>query len=146
MTSKSLSKQLSQTNQALTYQGEINMFTVEQLMNASHRPSSVISKAEAQGRMMALSRQGTFISVSNRNHGIVFFTNDHCFGVGVLPKDFFTCTSVLPENVAPRKGLESGVITNIDEYVAVYYDDCRIIESTQELVDYLNNEYAHVND
>ena len=64
------------------------MFTVEQLMNASHRPSSVISKAEAQGRMMALSRQGTFVSVSNRNHGIAFFTNDHCFGVGVLPKDF----------------------------------------------------------
>lgn len=146
MTPKSLSKQLSQTNQTLTYQGEINMFTVEQLMNASHRPSSVISKADAQERMMALSRQGTFISVCNRNHGIVFFTNDHCFGVGVLPKDFFTCTSVLPENVAPRKGLESGVITNIDEYIAVYYDDCRIIESTQELVDYLNNEYAHVND
>lgn len=130
------------------------MFTVEQLMNASHHPSSVISKAEAQERMMALSRmmafsrQGTFISVisvCNRNHGIVFFTNDHCFGIGVLPKDFFTCTSVLPENVAPRKGLESGVITNIDEYIAVYYDDCRIIESTQELVDYMNNEYAHVN-
>ena len=122
------------------------MFTVEQLMNASHRPSSVISKADAQERMIALSRQGTFISVVNRSKGVAFFTNDHCFGVGVLPKDFFTCTSVLPENVAPRKGLESGVITNIDEYIAVYYDDCRIIESTQELVDYLNNEYAHVND
>lgn len=128
------------------------MFTVEQLMNASHRPSSVISKAEAQERMMALSRtmafsrQGTFVSVSNRNHGIAFFTNDHCFGIGVLPKDFVACTSVVPQNVAPRKGLESGVITNIDEYIAIYYDDCRIIESTQELVDYLNNEYAHVSD
>ena len=145
MTLESLSKQLSQTNQTLTYQGEINMFTVEQLMNASHRPSSVISKADAQGRMMALSRQGTFISVVNRSKGVAFFTNDHCFGYDVLPDDFTSCTSVVPQTVVPRKGLESGVITNIDEYVAVYYDDCRIIESTQELVDYLNNEYAHVN-
>lgn len=146
MTLESLSKQLSQTNQTLTYQGEINMFTAEQLLNAVDRPTYVLTKAEAQNRANNMPRQSTFISVVNRSKGVAFFTNDHCFGYDVLPDDFTSCTSVVPQTVVPRKGLESGVITNIDEYVAVYYDDCRIIESTQELVDYLNNEYAHVND
>ena len=117
------------------------MFTAEQLLNAVGRPAYVLTKAEAQNRANNMPRQSTFISVVNNVHRVAFFTNDHCFGYDVLPDDFTSCTIVVPQTVAPRKGLESGTITNIEEYIFVYYDDLKIIESVEELVELLNKEY-----
>lgn len=115
------------------------MITKEQLENASSAGkykggSHVLTRDEAVQHCKSFSRITT---VSNGS--IFFYTNDHCFGYGVLEKDFVSCTTNIPIRVSPRPGLEDGIVDTLDKYEQVFECGTQCIESIDVLVDYVNN-------
>ncbi len=78
------------------------------------------------------------LSSSFRDKPIFFFSDDHCFGVNVLPDNIVPCTMSFPHTVKERPGLEDGVIDSIEKYIQIFEKDTRQIKSIDELVDYLN--------
>jgi hypothetical protein len=69
-----------------------------------------------------------------------FFTDDHCFGVGILNEtNWSPCTSTFPQRVVPRTGLEDGWINTVEKYIAVFCKDLKQISSIDELVVLLNS-------
>lgn len=80
----------------------------------------------------------TLISFSAINHKVFFFSDDHCFGSGKLPKWFVPSTSTLPMHVVPRPSLPDGWIKNTEDYIKIFYQDYRQITSMEELVEFLN--------
>lgn len=123
------------------------MITIEQLQasRTSERfgygriftaPSKgLLTKAEAQERIETNRR---LVSISSFTEGVYFFADDHCYGFEVLPDHFVSSTSSLPMAVTARESLPTGIITNIDEYISIFYHDQRLIESLEELVEFVN--------
>ncbi len=77
--------------------------------------------------------------------GVRFYSTNHLFGHGVLPKRFVPCTTSLPCSFTPREGLEGRMaLTPAD--LLKFDDHCNpeqhVIESIEELVDYLNEHYV----
>lgn len=61
-----------------------------------------------------------------------FFSTDHCQGVRVgalYPegKGWVPCTHPIPQHVAPRDTLPSGVIETVADLITVYYSDAKEI-------------------
>lgn len=75
------------------------------------------------------------------DQNVMFFSDNHLFGYPVLPSNCVPTTISLPYKIAPREGFEAGVVT-ADTFVQ-FTRQCspgvRIIESLDELVDYLNS-------
>lgn len=137
------------------------MYDKETLLNASHMAKyisknggyykGVISKNEQEGRLVNHCLNRSIITVScfdtsvpkdQPARSIYFFTDDHCFGVGVLPEGFVPCTSVFPHSVCPRPGLEDGLVDTLDKYIEVYHKNDTRIESIDELVEFLNKQIS----
>ena len=114
------------------------MITKEQLENASQagkykNGSRVLTRDEAAQHCKAF---GRITVVSDRS--VFFYTNDHRFGYGILGKDFVPYSTALPMRVAPRPGLENGIIDTLGKYELVFENDTRCIESIDVLIDYVN--------
>lgn len=127
------------------------MITVQQLVKSIRNPDKydgLITKGQAS---FLLSRHGyiTTHTVSGDNSKgyciskVVFFSDDHSFGYGVLPKEWVPCTSYLPFACVPRPGLPDGVVRTVEDYITVFHDpETLVIETMEELVDYVNNQAA----
>ena len=76
------------------------------------------------------------------NQEVFWFTDDYTLGGGLLPKDFVPSSTQLPHNVVPREELPSGVVKSIEDLINVYYKGKRQINNIDELVEYLNTNYA----
>lgn len=122
------------------------MITMQQLVRSIRKYNGVITKEQAAS---LLSRHGriTTRSVSGDNskghciEKVVFFSDDHCFGHNVLPKEWVPVTTYLPLSCVPRPGLTDGVIRTVEDYITVYHDpETLVIETMEELVDYVNNQ------
>lgn len=125
------------------------MITVQQLVRSIRNPDKhdgVITKGQAS---FLLARHGriTTHAVSGDNskgHCIskaVFFSDDHCFGYNVLPKEWVPGTSYLPFTCVPRPGLPDGVVRTVEDYITVFHDpETLVIETMEELVDYVNSQ------
>jgi hypothetical protein len=121
------------------------MITKEQLLNASTtgkrshgRPLlGVLTKQQAEERVRS---KGRLTSISNRydENEVLFFSDDHCFGVGVLPDGWVSSSSTLPNTVVPREGLEDGIVNTVDKNLFIFHKQARVIQSIEELVEYLN--------
>ena len=72
------------------------------------------------------------------DNGSFFFTDDHCFGVNVLPDPWVPCTSNIPRRITPRPGIEDGIIDTLEKYVQLF-ENGHQITSIDQLVDILNN-------
>lgn len=76
---------------------------------------------------------------------VVFFSTNHIFLHRLLPQNCVPCTTGLPLRIAPRPGFETGVLRNGEDYIR-FVKHCnprtRILESVEELVDYLNETNA----
>ncbi len=82
--------------------------------------------------------------------GIRFFTDNYTFGLltkdritteRITPVSFVPVSSAIPMRVHPRKGLTTGVITTLEEYLIVFGKNTRIIQSIDELIDFLIKEH-----
>lgn len=128
------------------------MYTKEQLLTASPRTQAlvkigvftdhngkILTKEEAQQQ---IENSGRLVCMCARfrEETVVFFTTDHCFGGNVLPKEWVIVSNYFPDQVVPREGLEDGKITNLEQLLFVFYNDARVIESIDELVEYLNQQ------
>lgn len=128
--------------------------TKEQLLEASsfgvrNQKKGVITTKEANDR---INRFNSIITISSLKHGVFFFSDDHCFGVGVLEMKkagFVPCTSQMPHLIKERPAFPEGILHTAEEYKEVFevgfVDENgkqpihRQIESVDELVEFLNN-------
>lgn len=102
-------------------------------------PKNFLTKEEAA---FQLSENGRVIthSVCIGDQRFFFFSEDQLFGYkdeknqlkGVVGR-----TSHLPMHVTPREWLENGVITNIDQYILVFYHGDSLINDFMELVQFI---------
>jgi hypothetical protein len=76
------------------------------------------------------------------NQEVFWFTDDCTLGGGLLPKDFVPSSTQVPHNVVLREDLPSGVVKSIEDLINVYYKGKRQINNIDELVEYLNTNYA----
>jgi hypothetical protein len=62
------------------------------------------------------------IVISNMDDNTYFFSKNHCQNHGLGDK-FVPCTHYIPSYVAPRKSVPDGIVKNVSDLVAVFYDD-----------------------
>lgn len=82
---------------------------------------------------------------SKGRKGVRFYSTNHLFGHGILPVQFVSCTTALPHVFTPREGLE-GQVARTPADLLKFDDHCNpeqyVVESIEELVDYLNTHYT----
>ena len=116
------------------------MITKEMLLTASNYSRrcenyrGVLTTKEAEDY---LKENNEIIEISNVRKGMIFFTDDHCFGVHVIPDDWVPCTARIPQQIRPRKGLSDGVIRTAEQYISIF-DDWHQITSIDELIHILS--------
>lgn len=124
------------------------MIAKEQLLTASafsqwvKEYKGVLTSAEAFEHARAPRGRLTVIRSLKANK--FFFSDDHCFGVHVLPEHFVPCTMEFPRRIVPREGLEDGWVDTIEKYIRIFQKDCEQITSIEELVDFLNQAEVSV--
>lgn len=97
----------------------------------------LLTKAEVAAETKRIHEWG-FVGCPNRT---VFYTSSSGFLYPLLPNNCVSCTTGLPLRIAPRPGFETGVLRNGEDYIR-FVKHCnprtRVLESVEELVDYLN--------
>lgn len=68
----------------------------------------------------------SIIVISNLENNTYFFSTDHCQKHN-LGNNFVPCTHGVPSYVVPRESLPDGMIKNVKDLVAVFYDDMQEI-------------------
>ena len=116
------------------------MYAKEMLVSSSpfaerNGVKGILTSAEALARAK---RTKTVVVISSFEEKKFFFSDDHCFGVRVLPEHWVPSTSVFPMSVKPRPGLEDGIIDTIEKYISVFEKGREQINSIDELIDVLN--------
>ena len=128
-------------------------YTKEALLNAFSRAKhfgntkGIITKEEARLRAAKLgyvnfAAEMLYDEKQERSIGVGFFLDDYCFGVGILPNRFVPGSTTLPLRITPRQEFPDGRIRNVDEYLAFFHKGQQLIESVDELVEYLNTREA----
>lgn len=110
-------------------------FTVSQFKH------NVLTNEQYNKSKMCENNQITVFTYFNNGIGVFFLADSFQFGIGVLPKNFVSICSSLIKHVAPRSGLEDGNIKNLQDFLFVFHSEDRQLNSIEELVEYLNNEY-----
>jgi len=66
------------------------------------------------------------IVISNMDNMTYFFSTNHCQNHG-LGDNYVPCTHYIPSRVEPRESVPNGIINNVNDLVAVFYDDMKEI-------------------
>lgn len=117
------------------------MITKEMLLNSSayskwcENYRGILTTKEAE---YYLKERDAIVVIECMLDGKFFFSDDHCFGIHVLPKDWVPYTYRIPHRVKPREGLEDSTIKSVKQYVSVYQRGHQIT-TIDELVELLNN-------
>lgn len=127
------------------------MVTKEQLLTASvvSRSSKtykgVLTKRETEQKLQKQQERigrSTLVTIRSIERRVFFFSDDHCFGVGISAmkeKGFVPCSTGIPISIKPRERVPSGIVTNVQEYIDVFHHDERLIEGIDELLEILNS-------
>lgn len=113
------------------------------LRHSSH-VTGFMSKEEAQKQ---LNSDESHLLIKNCGVGMVgdmkayFLSDDAVWGYGILPEAFISVSLHIPSKAAPRPGLEDGFIDTVEKFMIVFGDDQRHLNTVDELVDYLNENY-----
>lgn len=110
-----------------------------------HKSSaSFLTKDQAAARYREMHGRHGRASVTTHTFTIddkryYFFSNDHCFGYDNERNklDAVPCTATIPMNVSPRVKLPSGIIASVDDYIKIFHDDEILINSFDELVEFI---------
>lgn len=117
----------------------VDMFTQQDLIERLVRGRVLTLKEVAERTKTVISH--TFVDINGVGFDAMFYSNNHCFMHHLLPGCVVPCTTSVPRQIAARPGFESGWIdTAADE---LRFDrHCnpkqRVLETVEELVDYLN--------
>jgi hypothetical protein len=81
-----------------------------------------ISKDEAQHIVNAT---GSLIVWTHHETREYFFSDIYNFpeSMGKYDDDWVSCSARIPSRAEPRKGLESGIINTVDEFLFIFHDD-----------------------
>ena len=85
-----------------------------------------------------LAKKRTVITICSEEDDVYFFTEDRDFGIGIIPRHWVSTTTQLPIYVAPRPGLESGLVDTIEKYMLIFHSKHKRILTLDELLDHLN--------
>lgn len=123
------------------------MYTKEDLLNSSSKGRAgkikgLLSLKEAK-ELFELNKErlgrSSLITLVSSNNDSFFFSDDHCFGTGVLD-DFVPCTTQIPMTVTPRECLPSGIVDSVETYLCIFHKGAQIIETVEELLSIVNKE------
>lgn len=120
---------------------EKKIITKEQLLTSSHQSKitsvkGVLTKKEQEEQLSA--RKG-IMTIGSYEDGVFFFTDDYCMGLNVLPKHYVSSSTTIPIQVAPREGLEDGIVDSVDKFIQIFESERRLIESMDDLLEVLNS-------
>ena len=122
------------------------MLIIQHLVTSPPHKSSAsfLTKDQAAARYREMHGRHGRASVTTHTFTIddkryYFFSNDHCFGYDNERNklDAVPCTTTIPMNVSPREGLEDGVIYTVDDYIKIFYKEDTLINSFDELVEFI---------
>lgn len=123
------------------------VFDKETLLNNSHM-SKLLTKSGKQIKGV-LTKEEMQEKVDNgqtitciRNNEVFFFTDDYCIGVGYLPRDLVSSSTVMPHEIAPREAFPDGILKTVDDYIKLHHVEKIYIKTVGELIDYLNKKYS----
>ena len=117
------------------------MYTAEMFLNNKlsfdKSIKGILTIEEAFQRAIRVGRLTVIVSSEDE---IYFFTDDHCFSQGNLPDHYVPISSSFPMRVAPREGVEDGVISTFDQYKTVFHTGYneKVIQTMDELLNRLN--------
>lgn len=106
---------------------------------ADYKKSQIFTIEQAQQNLTD-KKFVTSIHFSVKDKEAVFFTNDHCYPEALAADSWVPISTYFRNGflaVKPRKGLESGRITNMRQYIDVFHYDDKIIESEEELLEFI---------
>lgn len=114
----------------------VDMFTRHE--TSGHSPRGKILTIEE-----AKQRTDTVIDHSfvGEDENVMFFSNAHSSFNGLLPECCVPATTTLPFWIVPRPGFENGRVETVEDYIRFVrqgFRRSRILETVEELVDYLN--------
>lgn len=121
------------------------LFTSEMFSSLnSHCYGKVLTREQVKQWAKKSLTSHTEVLLSTERIGVRFYSTNHLFGYPILPKNFVPCSSTIPYHVAPREGFEEGCLDTAADLLR-FDDFCspeqHVIESLDELVDYLNQYY-----
>lgn len=96
----------------------------------------ILTREEAQ---KFIEKNGHIFHVVDVNTNINFYTDSYTFGLNVLPKSFVPSMTSLPMSVAPREGVEQGIINTEEQFYAVFAYHETFVQSLDELLEKLNS-------
>ncbi len=110
----------------------------------SDQVTGFMSKEEAQKQLDSdtphlLIKDNGLCLIGDRK--VFFLSDDGGWGHTVLPKEFVAVSQRLPAFATPRPGLENGCIDTVDKFMLVYCRNEKLLNTIEELVDYLNENY-----
>lgn len=123
------------------------MYTKEDLLDSCSKGRTgkikgVLSLKEAKEafelKKNRFGRSSLTTLVSSGN-GRFFFSDDHCFGTGVLD-EFVPVTTQIPMSVTPRECLPSGLVDSVETYLLIFHKNMQNIETIEELLTIINKE------
>lgn len=84
------------------------------------------------------SRTGYVNIYSHSDYKTFFYTGDYCWTegraqYGVLDLGWVPCSMGLPMTAVPRPGLESGVVTTLEELECIFHEGETFVSSWEEL-------------
>lgn len=83
--------------------------------------SNRISREEADFKVKVSGSMNIWTNPETKEY---FFSDDYSFPHDMVDSDdWVSCSYRFPNSAAPRKGLESGKILTIDDYLLVFKDD-----------------------
>jgi hypothetical protein len=84
--------------------------------------SKIISKNEAQD---IVESTGSLVIWTHHKTNEYFFSDIYNFpeSMGEYTDDWVSCSARIPSKVTPRKGLESGIIKTVDDFLFIFHDD-----------------------
>lgn len=121
------------------------MYTKQMFINSSPREQILAMRGEGTKGVLTLKEAQDRVNrtryvevISSITDKAFFFTDDYCFGHGVLPKHYVPSSTKLPMEVTKRETLPSGLVTDIHEFIAIFQDGYKLITSVDQLVQFLN--------
>jgi hypothetical protein len=86
--------------------------------------SKRITKQEAQQMIQERGQLNIWTNMDTKEY---FFTSRYALPEEmkneISEDDWVPCSYPFPNSVAPREGLESGIVENIDDYLFIFHDD-----------------------
>ena len=96
----------------------------------------ILTREEAQA---FIEKRGHVFHVTDVNSYINFYTDSYTFGLNVLPRSFVPSMTSLPMSVAPREGVEQGIINTEEQFYTVFVCPEKFVQTLDELIEKLNS-------